>query len=299
MTRKAILASARRAFVRAGYDGVGVREIAAGAGVTATRRGSRWRRITASPTGYSADDIRAALLDDRPTVALAIFPPEKYTGTITTDLFGRGRNVLLWWCRAVLRPAKGSGRGIEEAPRGQRLVNRYFGSKEKLFAEVVAETMMTPAILTQKVTRSPTLGEDLATAIIDQTRVDANPLDGFVIMLLSASNKRAAEIWREQVEAHHQKVMTEALSGDLAAERAAMVLALIAGFQFMRQMIGLHALVEADPMTLRKILAPLFQQLVAGEWANGESALQRKERRQNMIDHIILTVSDFKRSVAF
>lgn len=181
MTRKAILASARRTFVRAGYDGVGVREIAAGAGVTAM------------------------------------------------------------------------------------LVNRYFGSKEKLFAEVVSETMTTPAILTQKVTRSPTLGEDLAAAIIDQTRVDANPLDGFVIMLRSASNKRAAEIWREQVEAHHQKVMTETLGGDLAAERAAMVLALIAGFQFMRQMIGLDALVETDPMTLRKILAPLFQQLVAGE----------------------------------
>jgi len=36
---------------------------------------------------YSADEIRAALLDDRPTVALAIFPPEKYTGTVTTDLF--------------------------------------------------------------------------------------------------------------------------------------------------------------------------------------------------------------------
>jgi ParB family chromosome partitioning protein len=36
---------------------------------------------------YSADDIRGHLLDDRPTVALTIFPPEKYTGTITTDLF--------------------------------------------------------------------------------------------------------------------------------------------------------------------------------------------------------------------
>jgi ParB family transcriptional regulator, chromosome partitioning protein len=36
---------------------------------------------------YSADEIRGALLDDRPTVSLAIFPPEKYTGTITTDLF--------------------------------------------------------------------------------------------------------------------------------------------------------------------------------------------------------------------
>lgn len=26
-------------------------------------------------------------MDDRPTVAMAIFPTEKYTGTVTTDLF--------------------------------------------------------------------------------------------------------------------------------------------------------------------------------------------------------------------
>jgi len=36
---------------------------------------------------FTGDDIKAALLDDRPTVALAIFPLERYTGTITTDLF--------------------------------------------------------------------------------------------------------------------------------------------------------------------------------------------------------------------
>ncbi len=34
-----------------------------------------------------AADIRAMLLNDRPTVALAVFPLERYTGTITTDLF--------------------------------------------------------------------------------------------------------------------------------------------------------------------------------------------------------------------
>ena len=62
-TREAILISARRAFARAGYDGAGVREIAAGAGVTAM------------------------------------------------------------------------------------LVNRYFGSKERLFAEVLAATSATPTIL--------------------------------------------------------------------------------------------------------------------------------------------------------
>src|SRR5690606_34612792 len=36
----------------------------------------------------SADDIKDMVLDERPSVALAIFPRERYSGTITTDLFG-------------------------------------------------------------------------------------------------------------------------------------------------------------------------------------------------------------------
>jgi ParB family chromosome partitioning protein len=36
---------------------------------------------------FSADDIKATVLGVRPTIALAIFPLEQYTGTITTDLF--------------------------------------------------------------------------------------------------------------------------------------------------------------------------------------------------------------------
>src|SRR5258708_16553132 len=77
-TRKAILASARRAFARAGFDDVGVREIAMGAGVTAMR------------------------------------------------------------------------------------INRHFGSKERLFAEVQAETMPTPSILTQRIIPSSTAGQQIA-----------------------------------------------------------------------------------------------------------------------------------------
>jgi AcrR family transcriptional regulator len=179
-TREAILISARRAFARAGYDGVGVREIAAGAGVTAM------------------------------------------------------------------------------------LVNRYFGSKERLFAEVLAETMATPSILTQEIINSPTPGEDLAAALISQTKPGATPLDGFLITLHSASSKRAAKIGRKQIEKYHQKVMTDVLSGDLAPQRAALVLSLIAGFQIMRQMIGLSDLAQAEPEALVRILAPVFQQLVAG-----------------------------------
>jgi AcrR family transcriptional regulator len=142
------------------------------------------------------------------------------------------------------------------------LINRYFGSKERLFAEVVAEAMETPSILTREIIASPTLGEDLAAALVDQTKAGATPLDGFLITLHSASSKRAARITRKQTENYHQKVMTAALSGKQAPQRAALMLSLIAGFQVMRQMIGLSALAEADPKALVKILGPVFQLLV-------------------------------------
>lgn len=180
-TRAAILASARRAFARAGYDGAGVREIAAAAGVTAM------------------------------------------------------------------------------------LVNRYFGSKEKLFAEVVAASMATPTILTREILDSPTRGEDIAAALVRITKTGGTPLEGFLIMLRSASSSRAATIARVQIEKHHQRAMTEALCGELAPQRAALVLSLVAGFQVMRQMIGLSALSKAEPEALIKVLAPVIDRLVDGD----------------------------------
>lgn len=183
-TRAAILDSARRAFARAGYDGVGVREIAKGAGVTAM------------------------------------------------------------------------------------MVNRYFGSKEGLFAEAIAETMATTSVLTPIILDSPasgsTPGNAIAAALINITKKDATPLEGFQIMLRSASSERAAEIGREQIENHHQRLIAAALRGDLAAQRAAVVLSLVAGFQVMRQVIGLSALATSEPEALVKVLGPLFQQLIDG-----------------------------------
>jgi AcrR family transcriptional regulator len=179
VTRDAILASARKAFARVGYDGAGVREIARGAGVTAM------------------------------------------------------------------------------------LVNRYFGSKEKLFAEVVADTMDAPIILTPEVLGSAEPGRAIATALVGLTATHATPLDGFLIMLRSASSERAAEIARAEIERHHQKTMTRALKGKLAPQRAGVVLSLVAGLQVMRQMIGLSDLAKADPQALVRILTPIFDALLA------------------------------------
>ena len=150
------------------------------------------------------------------------------------------------------------------------MVNRYFGSKVQLFAEVVARAMQTPSILTQEILTSLTPGRDLATALIKQTKAGAIPLDGFLIMLQSASSEQAAKIGREQLEKHHQKAMTAALKGALAPQRAAIVLSLIAGFQVMRQMIGLSALARANPETLVNILSSVFQQLIDGKPPRGK-----------------------------
>ena len=177
-TRLAILASARRAFAKSGYDGAGVREIAAGAGVTAM------------------------------------------------------------------------------------LVNRYFGSKEQLFAEVAADTMRDPVILTPENLAPPDFAAALARALVQVTAPGATPLDGFLILLNSASSPKAAEIGREWVARGHQRTLESALNGPLARERAGLVLALVAGLQVMRQMMEIPALARADPADLEALLIPAVRALV-------------------------------------
>lgn len=176
------------------------------------------------------------------------------------------REAILTSARRAFARAGYDGAGVREIAGGAgvtaMLVNRYFGSKEKLFAEVVAATMATPTILTPEILASPTRGADIATALVGITKTGASPLEGFQIMLRSASSARAAEIGRVQIERHHQRVMTAALGGALAPQRAALVLSLVAGLQVMRQMIGLGALAKAEPADLIRLLAPLIEQLV-------------------------------------
>jgi AcrR family transcriptional regulator len=182
-TREAILESARAAFVGAGYEGAGVREIAEGAGVTAM------------------------------------------------------------------------------------LVNRYFGSKENLFAEVLARSMAQPIIATPENLRSPDRARDIATALVAITTAGATALDGFLIMLRSASSDRAAAIARGEIEKQHQRTVTASLVGPFAPQRAALLLSLVAGVQIMRQMIGLRALEEAAPDTLIDLLTPVIRSLCDTEAA--------------------------------
>lgn len=154
------------------------------------------------------------------------------------------------------------------------LVNRYFGSKEQLFAEVVAEIMSRPIILTGDRLKSPKGGDEMAEALVNLTAAGGAPLEGFQIMCRSAASPRAAEIGREQIEAHYHKALAAALPGRHAAERAALLLAFVAGVQIMRQMIGLSSLATCPPAVLTTILRPVFQRLWTGGTARSKRSRQ-------------------------
>jgi AcrR family transcriptional regulator len=176
------------------------------------------------------------------------------------------RQAILDSARQAFARAGYEGAGVREIASGAgvtaMLVNRYFGSKEGLFSEVVADIMARPTILTQANLQSAAPGTDMAAALVALTAADAAPLEGFQIMLRSASSSRAAEIGRVQLEKRYQRVLAAALRGDSAPQRAALILALVAGVQVMRQMIGLDALAKANPKALIAILGPVLQQLI-------------------------------------
>ena len=190
------------------------------------------------------------------------------------------RAAILASARRAFAESGYDGAGVREIASGAgvtaMLVNRYFGSKEKLFAEVVAQTMVDPVILTDDFVQAPT-GEAIARRLVGLSAADQTPLDGFLIMFHSASSKRAAEISREQIEAIHQRAMTSALGGPRAAERAAVILAIVAGVQVMRQMIALPTLATADPEVLVSILAPVFQGLIDAAPPVGEVSAKPTE----------------------
>ncbi|HOY77673.1 MAG TPA: TetR family transcriptional regulator [Hyphomonadaceae bacterium] len=176
------------------------------------------------------------------------------------------REAILKSARKAFAKSGYDGAGVREIAEAAgvtaMLVNRYFGSKEQLFAEVVADTMSGKTVITDALGENANLAEYLVDGMLATTRPGETPLDGTLMMIRSSSSQRAAEIGKRQIEKQHHRRVTAALKGDHAEERAALVLALIAGVQFMRQMMKLSSLAGADTATLRKLLTPVMQQLI-------------------------------------
>jgi AcrR family transcriptional regulator len=176
-TREAILQSALVAFSRHGYDGIGVREIAQTAGVTAV------------------------------------------------------------------------------------LVNRYFGSKEELFAAAVEIAFADRSLFEGDPSM---LAQGLTAAVMTKTDKDAEPMNPFFLLLRSAPNPRAAEILRDSIARHFERPLKSLLRGPRTGQRAATILAVVMGLSLFRRVIGSKALADANPTSLSGDLETMFQRLIDG-----------------------------------
>jgi AcrR family transcriptional regulator len=148
------------------------------------------------------------------------------------------------------------GAGVREiaadAGVNAAMVNRYFGSKEGLFAEVVERAFDIRYLVDGD---RATLAERMARAVVygreDIARDRRIPL---LLILRSATEPRAAELIRPSLDRKLLRPLAEKLGGPDAKVRAAMVVALCTGFSILNQMLRPQALAEAQQEELVVLL---------------------------------------------
>jgi AcrR family transcriptional regulator len=135
------------------------------------------------------------------------------------------------------------------------MVNRYFGSKEGLFAEVVERAFDLRylidgdrATLAERLARKVVYGrEDIA----DDQRVPRIPL---LLLLRFATEPHAAELIRTSLDRNVLRPLAGCLDGPDAEVRAAMVIAQCTGFSTLYQILRPRALAEAPQEELVALL---------------------------------------------
>jgi AcrR family transcriptional regulator len=133
-----------------------------------------------------------------------------------------------------------------------RLITRYFGSKEKLFADVVDRAYQKPLLM------APGQNRAVAVALLSDA---PSALDGLTLTLRSASNERAAEIMRQHLEQHYQARLAEELPGPDAVERAALLISICAGIQLMRNVLRSTVLQHVDVDRIADYLEPALDSI--------------------------------------
>ncbi|MEV1174542.1 TetR family transcriptional regulator [Nonomuraea sp. NPDC049784] len=139
------------------------------------------------------------------------------------------------------------------------LINRYFGSKEQLFAEAVDVSFAPRTVIAGT---GAELAGETARALVARTAPEAEELEPFLLMLRSAANPRAAQIMREAIGRHPGRHLDDELPGDGAGIRAELMLSLQAGVWLMRSILGTPALTDEEPEELAQRIEALFQVLV-------------------------------------
>ena len=141
------------------------------------------------------------------------------------------------------------------------LVNRYFGTKQALFAEVMDGSIDIGPYLNGD---RATFGWRIAHGMVT-TRVAPGSFRPLLVMIRSAPNAEAGGILRAHLNDDLAVPLAAWLGGHNAQERAGLILAQLAGFFFMRTVIGLDQLEQANEESLVSELAAAVQLYVDGD----------------------------------
>ena len=132
------------------------------------------------------------------------------------------------------------------------MVNRYFGSKEGLFAEVVERAFDIRYLVDGD---RATLAERLARAVVYGREDSAGDRHIPLLLLLrSATEPGAAELIRPSLDRNILRPLEERLDGPDAELRASIVIAQCTGFSMLNQMLRPRALAEAQQEELVVLL---------------------------------------------
>jgi AcrR family transcriptional regulator len=152
------------------------------------------------------------------------------------------RAAILQAARAAFTERGYDGAGVREiagaAGVDTRLISRYFGSKEGLFAEVVDMAYEKSLMMT------PELNAQAARELL--TKMDQGAEDGLLLTLRSAANPKAAAIMRKAIENNYQRRLSGELSGPDVTGRAALLVAICSGVLLSRLVLGHTALNRSD-----------------------------------------------------
>ncbi|WP_406694185.1 TetR family transcriptional regulator [Singulisphaera sp. Ch08] len=140
------------------------------------------------------------------------------------------------------------------------LVNRYFGSKEGLFAEVIERAFDSGDLLG---------GEraDLAARLARRMvfgREDARDISRIPMLLLlrSATEPRAAELLRANLDRTFIRPLAKILGGPDAELRAGLIASQLTGFATLDQMIQTEAFIGVDRQRLAALLAIVVDHII-------------------------------------
>jgi len=181
------------------------------------------------PRGRNAAATRQAILE----AAKASFMCEGYEQVGVREIAGRA--------------------GVDPA-----LVNRYFGSKEGLFAEAVASKFDLGALFEGD---RATLGERLARYVLLK-KAPGDEYDPLVALLRSTSCEAPARMLREALQEGFVKPLAARLEGPDALQRAELVGSTLLGLLVHRTVIGGAS--QDDSERVVALVAPTLQAYIDG-----------------------------------